>query len=253
MYAGLARGGRAAELAAYLRAAGPGAAEAFSPPEVAHAPGFQKYAALEAGALAHEAGYDAFMTGASFASLAALHRAVAVARGSLPPGAELLEAVAPLLGRINVMRSDMAHVAFGGEDPVLERPHVFHVAPGAGAPGGEVRPADVVRAFSAAGLGRVRVCVLPPPARGGVLAELSDASIAPLVLPALRGSDALRVTPWAEFAKQRTADAAAAAVEAQASRKRRREAPAAAAAPDAVAAAAAAAAATAGKRGCSIM
>lgn len=46
-------------------AAGPGAADAFKLPVIQHAPGFEKYAAIEAGALAHEAGYDAFMTGAA--------------------------------------------------------------------------------------------------------------------------------------------------------------------------------------------
>jgi hypothetical protein len=38
-------------------------------PEVSHAPGFTKYTGLAAGEAAHEAGYDAFMTGAVFARL----------------------------------------------------------------------------------------------------------------------------------------------------------------------------------------
>jgi poly(A)-specific ribonuclease len=37
---------------------------------VRHAPGYDKYASLAPGAAAHEAGYDAFMTGACFAALA---------------------------------------------------------------------------------------------------------------------------------------------------------------------------------------
>ena len=38
-------------------------------PSVTHAPGFEKYSLVEAGGCAHEAGYDAFMTGVAFANL----------------------------------------------------------------------------------------------------------------------------------------------------------------------------------------
>lgn len=41
-------------------------------PSVSHALGFEKYSQVEAGGCAHEAGYDAFMTGVAFASLVPL-------------------------------------------------------------------------------------------------------------------------------------------------------------------------------------
>lgn len=44
-------------------------------PHVAHAPGSDKYAALAPGELAHEAGYDAFMTGSLFVHLLPLMQA----------------------------------------------------------------------------------------------------------------------------------------------------------------------------------
>lgn len=44
-------------------------------PSISHAPGFDKYQGLAPGALAHEAGYDAYMTGAVFACLLPLVQA----------------------------------------------------------------------------------------------------------------------------------------------------------------------------------
>ncbi|GAX85783.1 hypothetical protein CEUSTIGMA_g13198.t1 [Chlamydomonas eustigma] len=46
-----------------------------SSPHVRHAPGFEKYALVEAGGAAHEAGYDSFMTGTVFAHLIHIIRA----------------------------------------------------------------------------------------------------------------------------------------------------------------------------------
>lgn len=46
-------------------------------PNVEHAPGFRRYAGVEGGSYAHEAGYDAFMTGAAFAGLLRLQEAAA--------------------------------------------------------------------------------------------------------------------------------------------------------------------------------
>ncbi|KAG1655504.1 hypothetical protein FOA52_008523 [Chlamydomonas sp. UWO 241] len=62
-------------------------------PWVAHLPGFEKYAKVDAGALAHEAGYDAFMTGCAFASLAVLTRAHDI-RGAAAAAAAVAAAAA---------------------------------------------------------------------------------------------------------------------------------------------------------------
>lgn len=43
-----------------------------APVSVTHAPGFEKYLAVAAGQLAHEAGYDALMTGSVFVALEAV-------------------------------------------------------------------------------------------------------------------------------------------------------------------------------------
>jgi hypothetical protein len=51
----------------------------FELPRVEHAPGFEKYKGLEPGAAAHEAGYDAFMTGSCFAMLLTVKQAAEAA------------------------------------------------------------------------------------------------------------------------------------------------------------------------------
>lgn len=64
VYKGLLQGDKALQLQAYLeQELGLEAASSFVLPTIKHAPGFEKYSQIAAGALAHEAGYDAFMTG----------------------------------------------------------------------------------------------------------------------------------------------------------------------------------------------
>lgn len=61
----------------------------------------------QAGSHAHEAGYDAYMTGAAFACLMRLYEAAASSPGQAVPSAQQqpsLDAVQHLLGRINVGR-----------------------------------------------------------------------------------------------------------------------------------------------------
>lgn len=62
----------------------------------------------EASSHAHEAGYDAYMTGAAFACLMRLHEAAASSPGQPLPSLQQqpsLDAVQHLLGRINIGRS----------------------------------------------------------------------------------------------------------------------------------------------------
>ena len=66
---------------------GGGDRASFQLPLVEHAPGFEKYKGLAPGAAAHEAGYDAFMTGSCFAMLLRVKEAaVAAAAGSAAVG-----------------------------------------------------------------------------------------------------------------------------------------------------------------------
>lgn len=61
----------------------------------------------EASSHAHEAGYDAYMTGAAFACLLRLHEAAVSSPGQPVPSPQQqpsLDAVQHLLGRINVGR-----------------------------------------------------------------------------------------------------------------------------------------------------
>ena len=61
----------------------------------------------EASSHAHEAGYDAYMTGAAFACLMRLHEAAASSPGQALPSPQQqpsLDAVQHLLGRMNIGR-----------------------------------------------------------------------------------------------------------------------------------------------------
>ena len=73
-------------------------------------------------AFAHEAGFDAWMTGAVFASLLSIHSHTSPqdADASSP-----LAAVIPHVGRINVSRSDFPYIALLGEDATPDRSHVL--------------------------------------------------------------------------------------------------------------------------------
>lgn len=53
-------------------------------PRVEHAQGFTRYSGTEGAAFAHEAGFDAFMTGAVFAAVLELQRASGTAAGGAP-------------------------------------------------------------------------------------------------------------------------------------------------------------------------
>lgn len=83
-------------------------------------------------AFAHEAGFDAWMTGAVFASLLSIYAHAAAAAASTDntdtaPSSEHspFAALAPHMGRINVSRSDFPYIALLGEDAVPDRSHVL--------------------------------------------------------------------------------------------------------------------------------
>lgn len=223
--------------------------------EIRHAPGFEKYWTVEAGGLAHEAGYDAFMTGCAFAHLVKLleiqsrakagHEGealeaspgiqqegeslahlegMAAAVGDIPLSGQsdhdvhlsppsdmavdgpqdvaltglaqndldVLAAVKQYKGRINVGRSDMPYAALWGPDPVLERPHVFHMRCRADKP---MRAMEIQKIFREAELGRVRVKLLD---RTSALVE-TDPSFCHLVMQKLSRSEQYVVETYITF------------------------------------------------------
>jgi hypothetical protein len=69
VYSALVEDGQAGDTQALLAAASAAAGYPITLPHITHAAGFDKYRSLGAGEAAHEAGYDAYMTGAAFACL----------------------------------------------------------------------------------------------------------------------------------------------------------------------------------------
>lgn len=146
-----------------------------APVSVTHAPGFEKYLAVAAGQLAHEAGYDALMTGSVFVALEAVMQqqqqaAAADANGSAA-GTDAVApyaSVVPYVWRLNVTRSDLPYALLrptvvdepASLEPVPERPTVFWLGPLS--PG--VRANDIHRRCEEAGLGKVRITFLAAPA-----------------------------------------------------------------------------------------
>ncbi|KXZ50071.1 hypothetical protein GPECTOR_18g5 [Gonium pectorale] len=124
---------------------------------VSHAAGFEKYVAVAAGQLAHEAGYDAFMTGSLFVALEQLMAKDTAA----PPYAS----VEPYIWRLNVTKSDLPYALLrptvpgdpNTVEPVPERPLVFCLS----SLGYGIRANDIHRCCEEAGLGKVRITFQP--------------------------------------------------------------------------------------------
>ena len=107
---------------------------------------------VDTSAYAHEAGYDAYMTGAAFACLLRLYEAAdagASADDAQPVSWQRrrqpsLAAVAERCWRINLSRSDMLYAALQGPDPIPDRAHVYHLT-GWQEGGQRVYPNDIAR------------------------------------------------------------------------------------------------------------
>lgn len=128
-------------------------------PPFVHAEGFNRYRDLPTGAgMAHEAGYDAFMTAAAFSGLAQMLGARNAAPGmeadhNISQAKPLAwDAVRPYANKVNLMRSDMDHLPLAGPLPAPSRSHVFFVA---GFPAKETS-ASLIKKVAEAGLGNTR-------------------------------------------------------------------------------------------------
>ena len=129
-------------------------------PSVDHAQGYERYRGAQVESYAHEAGYDAYMTGAVFARLLAILESSSTAtagaggtnegedlpselsfRFSLPTEAPRLDAIEQFCWRANISRSDLEYAALFGDDPVPPRYNVLYLTnldPGSYRHGGEL-------------------------------------------------------------------------------------------------------------------
>ena len=133
-------------------------------PRIAHASGFDRYVDVGSGGKAHEAGYDAFMTGAAFCALLRIFQARRVAAEG-PCGPERaaeamaappsLDAVADFRNRLNPVAIDLAYYSLEAESPVGPRNNVLVVSRGPGEElGAEER--DIFDVARKAGQGRLK-------------------------------------------------------------------------------------------------
>eukprot|EP00775_Hariotina_reticulata_P003494 gene3494-3763_t len=107
-----------------------------SPPAIKHAPGCEEYAAATlpaaAAGVAHEAGFDAFMTGAVFVGLLRLFEIAALAQRSrwhlpvAPAAPPDLSAVQQYAWRQHC-RQDVQYAALQGPEPVPNKPNIVYV------------------------------------------------------------------------------------------------------------------------------
>ncbi|KAK9866018.1 hypothetical protein WJX84_007566 [Apatococcus fuscideae] len=139
-------------LMALLQASGAGSNQL---PSVDHAPGFQRYQGAETERFAHEAGYDAYMTGACFGCLMAAHEAKHACSSGTSSSSPMVTGqesrpdithVQEYNGRLNMMRSDMHWMNLFGEDLQPDRRHLLHVH---GLPYG-TRPGPIAECMAAA-------------------------------------------------------------------------------------------------------
>jgi poly(A)-specific ribonuclease len=132
---------------------------------IQHAPGYERYRDVDTvEAFAHEAGFDAYMTGAVFLHLCGLYHHHTLSPSVQQQEADIimpmeednnnnnikeqqpgppittttcrsyLQAVEPYVNRMNISRSDMEYAALIGPDPPVYRPQVLHVTNFAGIP-----------------------------------------------------------------------------------------------------------------------
>ena len=176
---------------------------------VRHADGYDSYTSVAPGELAHEAGYDAFMTGTVFACLVAHASENASStdeedeeEGQLP--SMKLDVIESLAWKMHLTRSDMAYATFSGPEDIPERQHIIYIKD---IPQSQQvrRGNELSRSLSKKGLTGVRVTILEHGAKA--LVEFSDAETAASIgMPILTEmfKDAL-VQEYSEFRKENRA------------------------------------------------
>lgn len=146
---------------------------------VTHADGYEKYKSVPPGELAHEAGYDAFMTGTVFACLVA-HAAKMHERGEEDQeegeiDSANFDVIQSMAYKMYVTQSDMEFAAFAGAEDVPERLHILYIKDIPQAQ--QIRRGnDLARNLSKQGLSGVRVTTLEYGSKA--LIEFPDAQTA---------------------------------------------------------------------------
>lgn len=96
-------------------------------PLIEHGVGFERYKQVgDVSEYAHEAGFDAYMTGAAFGQLAAYIASTTSNRNNLASHLETVESL--YKWRMNLSRSDLPYAALQGPDPVPDRSRVLFVS-----------------------------------------------------------------------------------------------------------------------------
>lgn len=175
---GMLKGKLSEQLGEFLSAAAAGdnggSGEAAALPVVDHAEGFERYKGVDTAAYAHEAGYDAYMTGAAYACLVRLFEASAAgAAGAPAPPADQqpeLGAVEERRWRMNIGGSDLPYAALQGADPVPDRSHIFHLS--GWQEGQRVWDRDITKKLADDGLGQLRATMVE--GGQGALLEVGD-------------------------------------------------------------------------------
>lgn len=146
---------------------------------VTHADGYDKYRAVAPGEFAHEAGYDAFMTGAVFACLVAHAASIYEPDEGDQEEGEIesmnFDVIQSLAYKMHVTRSDMEYAAFAGPEDIPQRQHILYIKDIPQAQ--QIRRGnDLARNLSKQGLTGVRVTTLEYGSKA--LVEFTDAETA---------------------------------------------------------------------------
>ncbi|CAG9465399.1 unnamed protein product [Pedinophyceae sp. YPF-701] len=176
-------------------------------PKVEHGKAYKRYQDLEGGALAHEAGYDAYMTAVVFAFSLRLLDAKRTGQGTKAATKTMggmlggTGAAREVKGRVAVVGTDYPCFAVSGEQPPVDRSHVVVVYDN----GGQVNSKDVMPTVHGLKVGRV----FPTARKDGTALYLSLApgeDLAPETFyQKVRGASFSALTPshevltWTEF------------------------------------------------------
>lgn len=182
------------------------------PDFIAHADGYDKYASVSPGEFAHEAGYDAFMTGAVFACLVAHAARMHEQDGTHQEEGEIdstnFDVIQSMAYKMHVTRSDMEYAAFAGPEDIPQRLHILYIKDIPQAQ--QIRRGnDLARTLAKKGLSGVRVTTLEYGSKA--LVEFPDAETArntgmPVLADMFKDANVLEYSAFREDMKAKRDD-----------------------------------------------